>query len=233
VKVAFNLLVIGGEITPAHAPQLERLKALGYDAVEVPVFTGSVDGYRQTGRLLREIGLTAGVATSVPPEANPISGDAAVRAKRAITTAGSSIVPKRWMRRSLQARSIRLSASLAAPARRRRKSTVAWTPCARLPNMPRRLGSLFPPRRSTGSNATSMSTIAQASEIYRRVDHPNFGYMFDTFHANIEEKDPPATYERYHREINHYHISENDRGVPGVGPCAVSGAFRCAAPLRL
>ena len=35
-----------------------------------------------------------------------------------------------------------------------------------------------------------MNTVAEAAEIVRRVDRPNFGLLYDTFHANIEEKDP-------------------------------------------
>ena len=31
MKLAFNLLVLGADIDVNHAPQLERLKALGYD----------------------------------------------------------------------------------------------------------------------------------------------------------------------------------------------------------
>jgi D-psicose/D-tagatose/L-ribulose 3-epimerase len=45
------------------------------------------------------------------------------------------------------------------------------------------------------------------------------GILYDTFHANIEAKDPLAAFRtawsRGH--INHFHISENDRGTPGVG----------------
>ena len=51
LKVAFNLLVLGAEITADHAPVLERLKALGYDGVEVPVFTGDVQRYAALGAL--------------------------------------------------------------------------------------------------------------------------------------------------------------------------------------
>lgn len=217
MKVAFNLLVIGGEITPAHAPQLERLKALGYDAVEVPVFTGSVDGYRQTGRLLREIGLTAGVATSVPPEANPISGDAAVRAK--------ARDHHRWIVDCAEALDAEIIAGpVHSPVGVFSGAGPTPQEIDRCVDAMRTLAEYAAPAGiAISAEAINrfecyvMSTIAQASEIYRRVDHPNFGYMFDTFHANIEEKDPPATYERYHREINHYHISENDRGVPGSG----------------
>jgi D-psicose/D-tagatose/L-ribulose 3-epimerase len=41
--------------------------------------------------------------------------------------------------------------------------------------------------------------------------------MYDTFHANIEEKDPVAAYRDNVEHIVHFHVSENDRGTPGKG----------------
>ena len=41
--------------------------------------------------------------------------------------------------------------------------------------------------------------------------------MYDTFHANIEEKDIPAAIRSGGDLIHHVHISENDRSTPGSG----------------
>ena len=41
--------------------------------------------------------------------------------------------------------------------------------------------------------------------------------LYDTFHSNIEEKDPVGSIENAAKHINHIHISENDRGTPGRG----------------
>src|SRR5262245_34343269 len=79
VKIAFNLLVLGAQITTAHARRLEGLKALGYDAVEIPVFTGKPDEYATLGRVLSDIGLSSGAAAVATPEANPVSADPAIR----------------------------------------------------------------------------------------------------------------------------------------------------------
>ena len=43
------------------------------------------------------------------------------------------------------------------------------------------------------------------------------GVHYDTFHANIEEKDVRKAITGAAREIRHVHISENDRGTPGQG----------------
>ena len=41
--------------------------------------------------------------------------------------------------------------------------------------------------------------------------------MYDTFHANIEEKDPIGVFAPNVDVIRHVHVSENDRGTPGEG----------------
>jgi D-psicose/D-tagatose/L-ribulose 3-epimerase len=217
LKVAFNLLVLGAEITADHAPVLERLKALGYDGVEVPVFTGDVQRYAALGALLRDIGLSAATAGTVPPQANPISSDPAVRA-RARDHHSWLVDCTHAMGGEIIAGPVHSPVghfSGLAPT----SDELAWCVEAMrsLAEYAAPAGVLISAEAVNRFECYVMSTMAEASAIYRRVDHPNYGYMFDTFHANIEEKHPVATYEVYHREINHYHISENDRGVPGSG----------------
>ena len=53
--------------------------------------------------------------------------------------------------------------------------------------------------------------------IVHRVNEPNYGFLYDTFHANIEEKDPVGVIAPNLAQINHVHTSENDRGTPGKG----------------
>ena len=62
-----------------------------------------------------------------------------------------------------------------------------------------------------------LNTMAQAKSYVQRVNKPAFGTMYDTFHANIEEKDPLGALKDSLDVINHVHISENDRGTPGKG----------------
>jgi D-psicose/D-tagatose/L-ribulose 3-epimerase len=61
------------------------------------------------------------------------------------------------------------------------------------------------------------NTMDDLGSYVAMVGHPNIKAMYDTFHANIEEKDPVAAYKRNVRHVAYIHISENDRGVPGRG----------------
>jgi D-psicose/D-tagatose/L-ribulose 3-epimerase len=58
------------------------------------------------------------------------------------------------------------------------------------------------------------------------VGHPNIRAMYDTFHSNIEETDPIGAFTRNRDCIVHVHISENDRGVPGLGNIPWAETFR-------
>ena len=62
-----------------------------------------------------------------------------------------------------------------------------------------------------------LNTLADGVEHVKRVNHPNFGVMYDSFHANIEEKDPVGCITKGIKMIRHVHVSENDRGTPGKG----------------
>ena len=64
-----------------------------------------------------------------------------------------------------------------------------------------------------------LTTAAQAKDLVQKVNHPNFKTMYDTFHANIEEKNPIAAIDTVFAsgKLNHVLISENDRGTPGRG----------------
>ncbi len=59
----------------------------------------------------------------------------------------------------------------------------------------------------------------------REVNHPHCRMMYDTFHANIEEKKIPDAIRSCTKETVHVHISENDRGTPGEGHVAWDETF--------
>jgi D-psicose/D-tagatose/L-ribulose 3-epimerase len=73
-----------------------------------------------------------------------------------------------------------------------------------------------------------LNTMDATAAYVRRVDHPNFKALYDTFHANIEEADPPSAFKENADVICHVHISNNDRGVPGRGHIDFQSIFKTA-----
>lgn len=62
-----------------------------------------------------------------------------------------------------------------------------------------------------------INCMEQAVKYVRLVDHPYCRLMYDTFHANIEEKSIRGALESASDLLIHFHISENDRSTPGQG----------------
>jgi D-psicose/D-tagatose/L-ribulose 3-epimerase len=62
-----------------------------------------------------------------------------------------------------------------------------------------------------------LNTAADAAKLAQQIGHPNIGILFDTFHANIEEKEIAAGYLTVGPHLKHVHTCENDRGIPGSG----------------
>ena len=61
--------------------------------------------------------------------------------------------------------------------------------------------------------------------LVEQVGHPRVRILFDTFHANIEEKSIPEGYRLLGKRLKHVHTCENDRGIPGTGHVDWPGVF--------
>lgn len=61
------------------------------------------------------------------------------------------------------------------------------------------------------------------------VGHKRVGILWDTFHANIEEKHLGEAVKLGGPYIKHVHTCENDRGVPGTGHVDWPGVFQALA----
>jgi D-psicose/D-tagatose/L-ribulose 3-epimerase len=62
-----------------------------------------------------------------------------------------------------------------------------------------------------------VNTAQEASDMARASGSNKVGVLLDTFHLNIEEKDISAAITGAADTLVHFHVSDNDRGVPGAG----------------
>jgi D-psicose/D-tagatose/L-ribulose 3-epimerase len=77
-----------------------------------------------------------------------------------------------------------------------------------------------------------LNTAADAAKLAELANHPKVGILFDTFHANIEEKDVAAGFRTVGRHLKHVHASENDRGIPGSGHVNWPSVFQVLQDLK-
>jgi D-psicose/D-tagatose/L-ribulose 3-epimerase len=218
MKYGMNILLWTDDpLTEACLPLYEKLKRMGFDGVEVPIFTLDPARFAALGTRLDDIGLERTAVTVRSPADDPISSDAAVRAKGIELT-----------KRALdccQAAGIRLLAgpyyatwchfSGAAPTGDEWKWGVdsMRTVAEYAATAGVTLGLEFLNR----FEIYLLNCAADAARFAREVDHPNCRMMYDTFHAHIEEKDIPGAVASCADMLAHVHISENDRSTPGQG----------------
>lgn len=219
MKIGFNLLLWSTHVSEADFPVLEKLKATGYDGVELPVFdTSDLAHFEKIGSALKDLGLGCTAVTVCPDEEhNPISPDAANRQggidhiNRVLdcaAAAGAEVLCGPFYQVLGQfTGAFPTEQELAHGAEVHR----AVADHAEKLNIKLAIESL------NRFESHLLNTMEQAKSYVQRVDKPAFGTMYDTFHANIEEKDPLGALKDNLDVVNHVHISENDRGTPGKG----------------
>ena len=202
--------------TQDPAPLFDRAAALGFDAVELSLLG---IGPEQAARL-RQAAADAGVAlscsTGLGPEADPASADPEVRPHARETLA-------RAIETVAALGSSRLAGVVAAPWGQfdpAHKSDRAKRSGETLGQMQAHLaqhGVTLGIEALNRFESDLTSTAAEACAIARAAGAANVGVLLDSFHMNIEEKDPPAALRAAGDTLVHYHVSDNDRGVPGSG----------------
>ena len=74
MKTGFNMLLWTTHVTEEQFPLLEKIKQVGYDGVEIPVFEGDVEHFEKLGKMIKDNGLACASVTVIPDEQhNPIS----------------------------------------------------------------------------------------------------------------------------------------------------------------
>ncbi|MCX7818662.1 MAG: sugar phosphate isomerase/epimerase [Kiritimatiellae bacterium] len=227
MKLGVNLLAWTARPGPAHRKLLRAARRAGADGVEVPVMGGRAGDWAAFGRLLKEEGLECTTSTAfTSPDANP--ADADVRRRRAALDAlrswiecahalGASVLCGP-MYQTLGC----FSGRAPTAAELRRASDVLR--CAA--EDAHAAGVVLAVEPLNRFECHLLNTLAGAAAFVRLVGHPAVGIHFDTFHANIEEKNPAGAVRRYGRAIVHVHCSANDRGVPGDDHVDWIGVFR-------
>lgn len=217
MKYGMNLLLWTSAADESIFPLLDRIKGWGFDGVELPVFDMNLENFQKVGAKLKELELATTAVTVCTPDENPISPDAARRQagvdrlKKAIdmcaaagathlcgpihsalgefTGQGRTIDEWNWGKESL---------SQAADYAQQNDVTLVVEYLNRF-------------------ECYFLNCAEDTARFCREASHPALKMMYDTFHANIEEKSIPSAIKACADQVVHVHISENDRSTPGEG----------------
>jgi D-psicose/D-tagatose/L-ribulose 3-epimerase len=221
MKIGMNMLLWTGHVTEEHVRAFKALKATGFDGVEVPVFDVSDEAhYRRLAGVLDDIGLERTVVAIIPDEAHsPISPDASARQgardhlRRVVDCSaalGGTVLAGPWFQPLGVFTGDKPSTAELDRCAEVHRDILPYAAAAGI------TAGLEPLNRF---EAHLLNTCEQAIAYAERVGEGGIGILYDTFHANIEEKDPIAALHALHASgnLSHVHISENDRGTPGRG----------------
>ena len=217
MKLGFNLLLWTPHVTAEHEGILKDLKKTGYDGVEIPMFEGDPAHYARLGEMLDRIGLERTVVSVLGAGCNPLSPDKAQqkaaldRAKWVIDC--SAALGAEIIGGPMHSEHGYLSG--AAPTVAERKRGLSFH--RKAGDYAARKNVRFAIEALNRFEVYFLNTMQQLADYLDEVDHPAIEGMYDTFHANIEEKDPVGAIKTIRPHMIHFHVSENDRGTPGKG----------------
>ncbi len=217
MKFGMNLLLWTGELHEGLYPVLEQLKAAGFDGVEIPVFHRDVDACSQWAARLDDLGLERTAVTVRNAEDNPMSSDASVRA-RGVAANQQTLDCCRALGASQLVGPFHSAIgafSGAGPTEEEWKWAVdSMQQLAEYAGQVEINLAVEPLNRF---EAYLINTAADAARFVRQVNHPRCQSLYDTFHANIEEKNVRHAIESCADVLGEVHICENDRSTPGLG----------------
>jgi D-psicose/D-tagatose/L-ribulose 3-epimerase len=225
MKFGVNTFVWGASFEPADFQRLPRIRERGFDGVELPVLDPLRFKADSIRRELDKYDLECTTVSIVPAGQSLASPDAVARAKgrRHLNDV---------MAASRDVGSKLLSGPLYTPVgemtgvRRTddewKRVVAAWQQLGRVAQEAGIEVGLEPLNRF---ETYFLNTAADGVRLCRDIADPSIGLLFDTFHANIEEKSIGAAARQAAPYLKHLHACENDRGTPGSGHVAWTEFF--------
>jgi D-psicose/D-tagatose/L-ribulose 3-epimerase len=217
MKYGVNTMVWTTRIDERFAPLFLKIKQWGFDGVELFLSPDEPADIVAVNKMLDTAGLERTTCSVLPREANLVSSDVQVRAR------GVEFLKKCLDRTAeLDAKVIcgPLHAGLGVMTGvRRTQQEWDWAVegLTKVATRARDLRLTLCIEPLNRFETYFLNTQEDAAKLVKDIGAPNVRVHFDTFHANIEERNPAASLRSIAKVLGHVHISENDRGIPGTG----------------
>lgn len=217
MKYSMNLLLWGTQIDESLFATLELIQEIGFEGVEVPIFNTNPNAWYSWRKKLDALGLHRECDTFCGPHENLISLDASVRANglahlKKVIDCGAVLGATKLMGPYHSA--LGVFTGQAATSEEWKWGVEGIQQLAEYAqNQGIMLGLEY-------LNRFELYLTSCGDELIRFVDevaHPNCKIMFDTFHANIEEKSMTEAIKKLAKHLVHVQLSENDRSTLGKG----------------
>ena len=217
MKFGINLLLWTDTLSDDKLSLLDMAKEIGYDVAELPMFDKDAANCAKWGKNLDELGLLRSGTCAYGPDDNMISRDPKVRRQGIDTNkaildccaaAGCTVMAGN----SASA----LGVFSGSPPN---DDEFQWAVegMREVAEHAQKVNVRIAMEALNRFEAYFVNCAADGLKFVRAVDHPYCGMMYDTFHANMEEKNVAGAIRSLKDVLLHVHISECDRSTPGQG----------------
>jgi D-psicose/D-tagatose/L-ribulose 3-epimerase len=216
-KIGFNTLVWSAVVSDDLFPIVDRLKEIGYDGVECLIGSPDEQAYKRFGSHTQSIGLETTAVFVVGEHENPVNPSPAIRQK-ALERIKWGIDRAHDMRSTLLCGPFH-SAHGVFSKKPPQEEEYAWAAevLHAAGDYAQQAGIVLALEALNRFECYLCNTMEQMQQLLGKVAHPQVRSMYDTHHANIEEKRAADAIQTIAPVLAHVHISENDRGTPGDG----------------
>jgi D-psicose/D-tagatose/L-ribulose 3-epimerase len=217
MKVGMNMLVWTAHVTQEHYPIVDALKETGYDGIELFLGAGDAKLYSGHGIHFADIDMGVTCVTCLTPETNIASPDKKIR-EAGLNQLKWAIDMCSELNAEVLCGPFHSTNSLFSgkpPTFDERKWSIEMLHKAADYAIPS--GIVLTPEALNRFECYLYNTMEDLATLVEQVNSPNLGAMYDTHHANIEEKSQSNAIKLIAPHLKHVHISENDRGTPGSG----------------
>ncbi len=212
-----NMLLWTNHVTEQHFPVFEKLKDAGYEGIELPLGDGDVAHYNAIGNRIADMNMGVTCVTSLLEDTNIASPDPAIRQ--------AGLDRLKWAIDVAQAANAEV---ICGPIHSAFAYFTRQPPTAdekkwsaemlhKAGEYAQQANIMLAPEALNRFECYLVNTMADLKELVDKVDHPQVGAIYDTHHANVEEKSQLEAIQCIAPHLKHVHISENDRGTPGRG----------------
>jgi D-psicose/D-tagatose/L-ribulose 3-epimerase len=202
--------------TDEVAPILRIVADLGFDGVEISLLGMTDDRAAAMAKLIRDHGLQVTCSDGLSRQADITSDDPDVRKV--------GLAHLQWAIRTVAKIGARgLAGVIYAPwgvfdpTRKAARTALSAEMLAQLDPDLANHGVTLGIEAINRFETDLVNTAAEATALTRATGSPHIGALLDTFHLNIEEKDIRSAIATTADRLVHFHVSDNDRGVPGSG----------------
>jgi D-psicose/D-tagatose/L-ribulose 3-epimerase len=217
MRFGFNLLLWTTFVEPEHASLMERMKAIGYDGVEVPAGDGPVSHYHTVRQMADDAGLACTAIAMATPEADPTSPDPAIRdaalARLQSRIECAHILGSPVLGGPLYAAHKLFHDDLPGDEEFKRSAEVL----AQAGEFAEQAGVTLCLEPLNRFEIQLVNTTADARRIVDLAGHARVAIHYDTHHAHIEEASHEDAIANCGAHLGHVHFSESHRGTLGTG----------------